>query len=363
MTSQIFERREELKGFLEGENYLTFLDLLLNYSGKVIQKLIRRKQMVSFYWSAAFICIVILGIGLGISALSGEKIEWQFIKTEVLGIALAFLSLIIFKIARNTVVEKISNKILGSIQDENNIVDLQKWLYQFSNVKAHLIFCIIYAISFTYGLRQEFTGYGSSFIVFFIAFIWGIPMYFLILFILLPYKLGRYELHLYKADPSSSKIIYELSHLFGGLIYLYAIVAAGSMIFIAYSGLLPSLALPSILVAWLPIIIFFSINQYALSSIISRGKWNTLREIQIQVENIQAKEDLTDKNNMDKVIRLMDYHDRVKATRNSALDIKAGLDFLNSLLLPVIGFFIGNIDINVIKDILEKTKSWFPLHN
>lgn len=40
----------------------------------------------------------------------------------------------------------------------------------------------------------------------------------------------------------------------------------------------------------------------------------------------------------------MDYHDRIKATRNSALDLRAGLNFLNSLLLPLIAFVLGNLD-------------------
>jgi hypothetical protein len=42
--------------------------------------------------------------------------------------------------------------------------------------------------------------------------------------------------------------------------------------------------------------------------------------------------------------RLMDLHDRIKATRSSALDLRAGLAFLNSLLLPLIAFLLANLD-------------------
>jgi len=41
---------------------------------------------------------------------------------------------------------------------------------------------------------------------------------------------------------------------------------------------------------------------------------------------------------------LFDYHERVKATPNSSIDLKSGIGFLNSLLLPVIAFILGNID-------------------
>ena len=40
----------------------------------------------------------------------------------------------------------------------------------------------------------------------------------------------------------------------------------------------------------------------------------------------------------------MDFHDRIKATRNSALDLRAGLNFLNSLLLPLLAFLLANLD-------------------
>ena len=47
---------------------------------------------------------------------------------------------------------------------------------------------------------------------------------------------------------------------------------------------------------------------------------------------------------MEAMNRLMDYHDRVRATRNSALDLRTSLSFLNSLLLPLIAFILANLD-------------------
>jgi hypothetical protein len=165
--------------------------------------------------------------------------------------------------------------------------------------------------------------------------------------------MGQYHFQLYAPNPSGSQIIFVLARLFQGLVYLYAIVASGSMIFITYSGLLPALALPSLLVAWLPIGLLFAINQYSLAGIITRGKQATLAEIQKQVEAIQKSELLAEKDGMDKLARLMDYHDRVKSTPNAALDLRASLDFVNSLLLPVAGFFIGKVDIDTLLKFIE----------
>jgi len=39
----------------------------------------------------------------------------------------------------------------------------------------------------------------------------------------------------------------------------------------------------------------------------------------------------------------MDYHDRIKGTPNSALDFRAVLSFVNSLLLPLLAFLLSNM--------------------
>ena len=47
----------------------------------------------------------------------------------------------------------------------------------------------------------------------------------------------------------------------------------------------------------------------------------------------------------------MDYHDRIKATPNSALNFRASLNFLNSLLLPILAFVAANL-----KDVIKILK-------
>ena len=47
---------------------------------------------------------------------------------------------------------------------------------------------------------------------------------------------------------------------------------------------------------------------------------------------------------MAQINKLLDYHDRIAATRNSALNLRAGLNFINSLLLPVIALLLANLE-------------------
>ena len=85
-------------------------------------------------------------------------------------------------------------------------------------------------------------------------------------------------------------------------------------------------------------------TQHILVKIISRAKWKTLNAIQAEIEEVQAQVKITDKETMDVINRLIDYHNRIKAARNSALDLRGGLNFLNSLLLPLVAFMLANLD-------------------
>jgi hypothetical protein len=94
---------------------------------------------------------------------------------------------------------------------------------------------------------------------------------------------------------------------------------------------------------WAPTVILYATGQYHLSEVIIRAKWKTINEIQKQVEELYKGEKIPDKDTMDRLGKLMDYHDRIRDTPNSALNFRAGLNFLNSLLLPVLAFVAANL--------------------
>jgi len=87
----------------------------------------------------------------------------------------------------------------------------------------------------------------------------------------------------------------------------------------------------------------FALNQTSLSSIVRRAKWKTLNEIQARVEKIQATQNFEDKETMDGINRLLDYHERVNKTRNSAVDIRAILSFIIQLVLPLLVFLLDDV--------------------
>ena len=59
---------------------------------------------------------------------------------------------------------------------------------------------------------------------------------------------------------------------------------------------------------------------------------------------MQAQEPILSEKRLAQINKLLDYHDRIAATRNSALNLRAGLSFVNSLLLPVIALLLANLE-------------------
>jgi hypothetical protein len=49
-----------------------------------------------------------------------------------------------------------------------------------------------------------------------------------------------------------------------------------------------------------------------------------------------------DHDTLETILWLWDYHDRLKTTRNSILNVKEIASFVNTLLIPLLAFLIAN---------------------
>ena len=204
----------------------------------------------------------------------------------------------------------------------------------------------LFGAASTSTLLGAFVGYAATF-GFIILNMFSAAFYYqLAMVILLPMILRRYDLKLFAADPATSELLSRLSGELGFFVYFIAFFSA--LITLAMTTLIRGsqvIGIGLVLALWLPIIAMFVLNQTGLSSIIRRAKWKTLNEIQAKVETLQEEENFGNQETMDAIKRLMDYHDRVKATRDSALDFRTYLSFINSLLLPLFAFLLGNLDL------------------
>jgi hypothetical protein len=356
----LIEKREELKSRLAAGEYLTLIDILLDGTGRVIQKITRNQRPISQWFSSMMLYLLILLLGFAGLLFIGETSTFmkQF---ETLPIGFLPLSLLIgyFNIASmvagNVYIHRVftvfRDTVLDTIESVDSLDDFGRWLTAVCNRNAHLLFSIVGGILVGTYLISVLNDTGINIALgtvigtillntFSIAF-----LYLLIYMVVLSARIGTYPLKLYTSHPASSAVISCLASLLSGFVYLVAIYATLLTLGVAFQRFLIPFGVAVILLFWIPIVGMFIVNQSSLSSIIRRTKWKTLNEIAARVEKLHTSEKLGEKDTMEAINRLMDYHDRVKATRNSAIDLRTTLNFINSLLLPLIAFILGNLDL------------------
>lgn len=165
-------------------------------------------------------------------------------------------------------------------------------------------------------------------------------------YVAFPSRLNRYHFDLYTPDPSSSEVVGRLSRLLTFILYVTMGYIVWLTIGLTYVDVLtaetPTPGLLFSVFIWAPTVILYAAGQFHLSDVITRAKWKILNEVQTKVEELYKERKIPDKETLDRINELMDYHDRIKGTPNSALNLRAGLNFLNSLLLPILAFVIAN---------------------
>jgi len=367
MTTDIalIEKREELKRRLVAGEYKTLVDIFLEGFDRRLRRITRRSKPFPPWFITALLSIIIVFMSFMLIYVAGDFTKVPTVMNFTgLGVELSVLISLIFpNVFIVTMLMLISqhigiilvlwrDEVLDATDSLENLDMFEDWLKKISNWRLHLLIAIVfgplnglYSTSITNNISGEFTGYGYTFSniimnVFTFAFI-----YLFLMVILLLARLRGYHLILYSSDPSSSELIYHLSKELGFFIYIVAAYAAITTLASVPLGILQTLGFALVLILWLPIIVMFILNQTSLSSIIRRAKWKTLNEAQAKVEKLRASKNFGNQETMDAIKRLMDYHDRVKATRNSALDFRTYLSFINSLLLPLLAFILGNLDL------------------
>jgi hypothetical protein len=318
----------------------------------------RSESSLPSYWlSGLIVATLTVLIGWLVSAITGAPITARDISVSAWAAAIGALALIVNKINIRTFLENFHESIIDKILSPDDVDDLEGWLDRNFKLLSPLVAGLVGGPILAYMLIENL-GYGDlipinlgTIVVVVLACIQSIWVaYYLGPFYLsLPPKLARYHFDLYTTDPSSSEVVGRLSRLMTFILY-----ATLGFIVLLTIGLnqvdvfnLQTAFVFSLLI-WVPTIVSYGAGQFHISSMIARAKWKTLNELQSKIEELY-KYTLTEegespkKDILDVIEKLMDSHDRIKATPNSALNFRAGLNFLNSLLLPILAFVVANL--------------------
>jgi ABC-type multidrug transport system fused ATPase/permease subunit len=360
----LIEKREELKRRLAAGEYKTLVDMLLTGADHLVRKITRRTKPLPIWFITTTLSLMVTVIGLVFTYIAGD---WSnLVKLgELIGLEHNLvvpwvISNYVFYIASLVVINQYIGRIFIFWRDDlldftESVASLEQfedWLEKVCSWRWHFLTAIIGALlggsylAAILGARfGVFIGYGLTITCIVPGIFATALLYLFLMILLLSARLLRYDLKLFAADPSSSELISRLSGKLSLGSYLVAVFASITTLSAAPTGFLPTVGILLVLIYWLPIIAIFALNQTSLSSIIRRAKWKTLNEAQTKVEKIRVSRNFGNQETMDAIKRLMDYHDRVKATRDSLLDFRTYLSLFNSLLLPLLAFILGNLDL------------------
>jgi hypothetical protein len=312
-----------------------------------------RGKPVSIWISAAVVMIANLLIGVTISTLLKETqfTSLDAIRMNFMWVAYTYFTIPLFLNMNARLVEFLRLRLVESIQDKQAIHDLLLWSRNWLGPKKTQIlfslgFGIVVALLSFYGIHPlaKFS-IGQAFIYFINFFHAAVGMYGLLSIFVFVWKLNKWDLMLYPDDPASSPILIQLSRELRDYILSLASVGAILMFLVGSLAGLSSLIISStLIIVWIPIIALFIMENNVFTDQITRVKFDRLEKIQAKIVKLSNLEKM-DREATVQIMSLMDYHDRVKSTRNSLYNPQAFINLLGSLALPLFDAVLSAIDI------------------
>ncbi len=346
-------KRNTLIKELKDKKYRSLVEITLEGVGRMVQRMTRGAEPPSVLYNALILLLFTLLIGAIISLSLNETLLPEMLLLGGWAGLLGSAVMIQARAGTRLLLTTLKESTVPAIENFETLDLLQRWLRNSFNIRKQLVFTVIISLLigasaplFWSALRGGFPGWGP---VIGVVLVWlqaGMGWYFVSPMLTWVTQLSQYRLKLYHADPSNSEVIDRLADVLNFLVFTSAILAALFTLGLLFFELLnPSVTFVFLVVgSWGPIVSMFIISQYALARIITKAKWQKLSEIQRKIEQLEQEQDIADKAVMEAMNRLMDYHDRIQGTRESALNLRAGLNFLNSLLLPLFAFILGNLE-------------------
>ncbi|HSG44782.1 MAG TPA: hypothetical protein VLA72_16665 [Anaerolineales bacterium] len=360
----LIKKRKELRHQLETGEYKTLIDVFLEWFDGLFRKVTRVSKPLGLWIITVLLSLLVVTITLLATYIAGDMANFSIIVSSWgfgLGLGYLLVTLVVILTISTVFIVNQSLKrlmtlwydhMLDATETIESLYEFENWLDRACNIRLHLVVTIIggfltgYLVVLSVGAELgSFIGYGISFSSIFVSFFLAAYGYQFLIAINIPAVLRKYELRLFSADPAISELLSRLSGELSFFVYFVAFYAALLTLATIPQGILQNYGIFVVIVLWVPIIAMFALNQTSLSSIVRRAKWKTLNEIQAKVEKLQLAKNFESKEKLDTINRLLDYHERIKGTRNSSLNLRTILSFINSLLLPLLAFILGNLDL------------------
>jgi hypothetical protein len=351
------QKREEFRNFLAEIEHPSLSEWNLDGAGALIQRL-TGGQRVPAWFSSLSIVLATLALSFLTSLLLGESYPARqaMIIWELSGCACAFFIMMAVRDNTHKVFTTFQESTIDALLSVQGLAALQQWVAASCSLKRQVVFNLLFTlfwipllVCFFSVKVGGFIGVGATILTTINIFLMANMLYSGIAHLRLLPILGQQHYKVYVFDPSSSDCVQRLSNTFEAVAFLGSILIAFlSLNLIPSRGGAPLVRIISVfwlLVGWGVVGGFFLGAQFQLGRIIGRAKQETLSGIQARVEALYAGMENSDRDTLATIKELMELHGRVKATNNWPVSFRESLRFLNTLLIPLLGFILANIDL------------------
>jgi hypothetical protein len=319
-----------------------------NHHWRMIGTFLGRGKEASIRISAAALMAANWFLGVSLSVLLGETrfTTPSLILTNLMWVTYTYLVILLSLGIYSRMLEFLRLRLIELMKTEQHIQELQAWTEQwvgrrFQQVLFSVGFAALLASVNVYAIyRTTRLSIGVTQIYFINFFYLGATVYGLISLIAFLIRLRHWSLTLYPDDPASSPILLQLSEQLRDYLLIYSLAIALFMVLTGFVGALNTITVAEFLIFnWIPILTLFFLAHLTFSSMIMRVKQERMGVIQSRIMKL-SNLDKTDAKTTAQIMSLMDYHDRVKAAKNSLINSQAILNLLGSLAFPSLALLI-----------------------
>ena len=323
------------------------IDVTLELTGRILQKFTRSKTVPAVWVNALTLAVVIMLMVYLIALATGGISRFGY-RTIIFGGALIFLNFMLAKKAFDRTFFTLRHKLVDGLASSTDVSGIRNWLKAAKNINTPAIISVlVYAVytAFIFWNPADAPAPIETAMMGGIMLIWtGFILYYMFLYAIFPLKLKECTLKLHKENPASTQLLVDWNIMMNFAAYMFAIMLAMGTLFTLALAPLSLRTLIFIVPRWLLLIVLFAVNQIILSGMITRSKRETLNEVEEKMAAMRLEKKSLENEKLQAVMRLWDYHDRVKGTRNTLLNFKGIVNFISTLLIPFLAFMLANLD-------------------
>ena len=270
----------------------------------------------------------------------------------LLWVTYSYFTIPLFLNRNKRLFEFLQLQLVKSLPDEGHIQELLVWANQWIGRNIPQFFVslglgMVVALLAFYGIYPSTKFSLGQVLIYFINFFHaGIWLYGLLSLTAFMLKLYTWDLVLYSDDPASIPILLQFSKELRNYIFFFAFVSAILLLLVGLiiGTLNPTIILTLLIVVWIPMLVLYVLGNQAFSHQIVRVKYERLNKLQSEIMKLFDVEKL-DKDTIAHINSLIDYHDRVKSSRNSLYSTESLINLIGSLALPMLGAILSAIDV------------------